>query len=191
MIRINLLPLEYQKKTRSFSLPNRVSLIVYGAVFALLLACATSYYRQSDALMELKLRADIVAQEETRLAAQSRAIEKLEMRTAMLGERMQLLGNLQNKRFENVSWLNAMNTVIPEKLWVIQASRNSTGSHTTVEGVSEGYRPIAKLMQSMEGTGHFGSVQLMEAKRQPGVGSASIHFTVTAGWSPEPAKGEK
>ncbi len=151
MIRINLLPIEYQAKSRRIPMPNKVSIIIYGAVIAMIAAGSVGYLRQSTALSELQLRRDIAAQEETRLAAQSRAIEKMEMRAAMLGDRIRLIENLQGQRFENVSWLNAVNRVLPTQLWMVQATRNMAGGHTTVEGVAEGYQPIAKLMEAMGG----------------------------------------
>jgi Tfp pilus assembly protein PilN len=183
LIRINLLPLEYQIQRKGFDLPDRVTMVIYGSIILLILACGVSFFSQSHALVELQLRRDLALQEEKRLAIQAKTIERLEMRTAMLSGRMQVLRNLQGQRLDNVAWLNSVNLVLPGRLWILQAARNLTGTHTTIEGVSQGYRPIAELMQSMEDTGNFTAVQLMEAKREAGVKSAPIHFEVSAVWA--------
>jgi Tfp pilus assembly protein PilN len=182
MIRVNLLPVEERPRPRQLPLPSLGTAITFGALFIVALAAGLSWTLQSHQLVSLNERLAKAAQEEQRLVAQTQAIEQLETREAMLAERLQLVRQLESGRFDNIEWLNALNSVMPGRLWLEEATRNQTGTQTTLEGIAEGYRPVAELMRAMEASGRFGTVQLVRAERQSAATSLLIHFTVVASW---------
>ncbi|MBN2171047.1 MAG: PilN domain-containing protein [Candidatus Krumholzibacteriota bacterium] len=182
MIRVNLLPVEERPRPRQLPLPSLGTAITFGALFIVTLAAGLSWTLQGRQLTSLNERLARAVQEEQRLVAQTQAIEQLETREAMLAERLQLVRQLESGRFDNIEWLNALNGVMPGRLWLQQATRNQTGTQTTLEGIAEGYRPIAELMRAMEASGRFGTVQLVRAERHSAAAGAMIHFTVAASW---------
>ncbi len=182
MIRINLLPAEDRSRPRTLPLPGRISLIVYGLVCALLITGVTVYFQQNGKLSALHEKKRDLAEREKVLAEKTRAIERLELQNALLEERVNLLRQLEVHRFENVEWLNALNGVLPGKLWLLKATRNQDGGRSTLEGVATGYQPISRLMRAMEDSGRFAMVQLVRAERTSSDKSSVIHFTVASDW---------
>jgi Tfp pilus assembly protein PilN len=194
MIRINLLPYEDRPRPRTLPLPDRTSLIIYVAAVLVIAAGAYTLLSQGHTLRALAAKRVELNAEEERLARQTRAIEQLETQSALLSERLDLLQQLEVHRFENVEWLNSVNTVVPSNLWIKQMNRNQAGNRTTLEGVAEGFQPVSDLMKSMEQSGHFGGVQLVKAERNMLGTHPMIFFTVSAAWGadgppaqPEPA----
>lgn len=182
MIRINLLPYEDRPRPRSLPLPDRVSLVIYAFALLMLAAGVYSFLQQGSKLRGLENKRVELAQEEERLARQTKAIERLELQTALLNDRLGILRQVETHRFDNIEWLNALNGVLPDKLWLQELARNQGGNKTTLKGVAEGYRPVSRLMQSMEDSGSFASVQLVSAERGPRGGRAVINFTISADW---------
>ena len=182
MIRINLLPYEDRPLPRTLPLPDRVSLIVYAAAALIVAAGVYTFFSQGHTMRSLESKRVELNAEQERLERQTRAIEQLETQSALLSERLDLLRQLEVHRFENVEWLNSVNTVVPTNLWIKQMNRNQAGNRTTLEGVAEGFQPISDLMKSMEQSGHFGGVQLVKAERNMLGTRPMIYFTVSAGW---------
>jgi len=182
MIRVNLLPLEERPKPREIPLPSLGTAITFGALIVVSVAAGLGWTLQSRQLASLNERMAHAVQEEQLLAAQTRAIEQLETRETLLAERLQLVRQLENGRFDNIEWLNELNGVMPGRLWLQTATRNQTGTQTTLEGLAEGYRPVAELMRAMEASGRFGTVQLVRAERHSAASRSMIHFTVVASW---------
>lgn len=182
MIRINLLPLEDRPRRRSFPLPDRVSMAIY--VLALLVAAAGGYsfVQQRSKLVKLADTRLELAQEEERLARQTKAIEQLELQTVLLGERLSVLQQLETHRFGNVEWMNAMNSVLPDRLWLQELTRNQGGSKTTLKGVADGFPQLSTLMKAMEESGDFSGIQLVKAERGMLGPRPMVFFTVSADW---------
>jgi Tfp pilus assembly protein PilN len=182
VIRINLLPYEDRPRPRSLPLPDRTSLIIYAAAALIVAAGIYTFFSQGHTLRSLAAKRVELNAEQERLERQTRAIEQLETQSALLSERLDLLRQLEVHRFENVEWLNSVNTVVPSNLWIKQMNRNQAGNRTILEGVAEGFQPISDLMKSMEQSGRFGGVQLVKAERNMLGTRPMIYFTVSAGW---------
>lgn len=182
MIRINLLPSEDRPRPRTLRLPDKVSLAVFLAAFLVIAAGAYTFLQQSHRLSALAAKRVEQNEEEERLARQTKAIEQLEVQSALLTERLDVLKQLEVHRFENVEWLNSVNTVLPAGLWLKELGRNQGGSKSTLEGVAEGFQPVSDLMKAMELSGHFGGVQLVKAERSMLGTRQMIFFTVSAAW---------
>jgi Tfp pilus assembly protein PilN len=190
MIRINLLPSEDRPRPRTLRLPDKVSLAVFLAAFLVIAAGAYTFLQQSHRLNALEAKRVEQNEEEERLARQTKAIEQLEVQSALLTERLDVLKQLEVHRFENVEWLNSVNTVLPAGLWLKELGRNQGGNKSTLEGVAEGFQPVSDLMKAMELSGHFGGVQLVKAERSMLGTRQMIFFTVSAAWGadgPPPA----
>jgi Tfp pilus assembly protein PilN len=190
MIRINLLPSEDRPKQRSLRLPDKLSLGIYAAALLIIAAGGYTYLQQSHKLKGLEAKRVEQNAEEERLARQTKAIEQLEVQSALLTERLDVLRQLEAHRFENVEWLNSVNVVLPAGLWLKQLGRTTGGGKSTLEGVAEGFQPVSDLMKAMELSGQFSTVQLVKAERTMLGTRQMILFTVSAGYAgaaPPPA----
>ncbi len=182
MIRINLLPIEDRPRPRTLPLPDRISLAIYIVALVVVAAGAYSYFQQDGQISALETRRVELLEEEVRLARQTKAIEQLEMKTALLTERLNVLRQLEVHRFDNVEWMNALNEVLPDRLWLNELARNQGGGRTTLAGLSDGYQPVSELMKTMEEGGNFDGVQLVKAERTQHGNRSMINFTIAADW---------
>jgi Tfp pilus assembly protein PilN len=182
MIRINLLPSEDRPRQRSLRLPDKVTAAIFLAAFLIVAAGAYTYLQQTHRLKALEAKRVEQNDEEERLARQTKAIEQLEVQSALLTERLDVLRQLEAHRFENVEWLNSVNLVLPAGLWLKQLGRNQGGNRSTLEGVAEGFQPVSDLMKAMELSGQFAGVQLVKAERNLLGTRQMIFFTVSAAW---------
>lgn len=182
MIRINLLPGEDRPRQRQLRVPGKVSVAIYAAALLVIAAGGYTYFQQSHRLVALEAKRVEQNEEEERLARQTKAIEQLEVQSALLTQRLDVLKQLEVHRFENVEWLNSVNLVLPPGLWLKQLGRNQGGNKSTLEGVAEGFQPVSDLMKAMELSGKFNSVQLVKAERNMLGTKQMIFFTVSAAW---------
>jgi Tfp pilus assembly protein PilN len=182
MIRINLLPIEDRPRPRNLPLPDRISLVIYLVALLVVAAGGFSFFQQRGQIAALGDRRVELLEEEARLARQTKAIEQLEMQTALLSERLSVLRQLEVHRFDNVEWMNALNGVLPDRLWLDELGRNQGGARTTLTGLADGYQPVSRLMKTMEESGDFAGVQLMKAERTQHGKRSLIRFTVVADW---------
>ena len=182
MIRINLLPGEDRPRQRQLRVPGKISLTIYGAALLVIAAGGYTFLQQSHRLAALEAKRVEQNEEEERLARQTKAIEQLEVQSALLTQRLDVLKQLEVHRFENVEWLNSVNLVLPPGLWLKQLGRNQGGNKSTLEGVAEGFQPVSDLMKAMELSGKFNSVQLVKAERNMLGTKQMIFFTVSAAW---------
>ncbi len=182
MIRINLLPIEDRPRPRTLPLPDRISLAIYIMALVVVAAGAYSFFQQDGQISALETRRFELLEEEARLARQTKAIEQLEMKTALLTERLNVLRQLEVHRFDNVEWMNALNDVMPDRLWLYEVARNQGGGRTTMTGLADGYQPVSQLMKTMEESGDFGGVQLVKAERTQRGNRSMISFTIAADW---------
>ncbi|MBM4118138.1 hypothetical protein FJ251_10440 [bacterium] len=190
MIRINLLPSEDRPRQRQLRVPGKVSLAIYLGAFLIVAAGAYTFLQQSRRLAALEAKRVEQNAEEERLARQTKAIEQLEVQSALLTQRLDVLKQLEVHRFENVEWLNAVNLVLPPGLWLKQLGRSQGGNKSTLEGIAEGFQPVSDLMKAMELSGNFNTVQLVKAERNLLGTKQMIFFTVSAAWGgsgPPPA----
>lgn len=190
MIRINLLPFEDRPRPRNLPIPGRVSFVIYLAAFLIVAAGGYSYLQQRHTLGELAEKRIELAEEEQKLTRQTKAIEQLELQTALLAERLGVLHGLEDHRYDNVEWLNELNGVLPRRLWLKQLSRNQGGGRTTLEGLAEGYKPVSKLMKSLEESSYFDGVELVKAESGNLAGKNVIFFTLSASWGAVGANAE-
>ena len=191
MIRINLIPLEDRPRSRRLlPLPGGMSLLVYGLGVLVLVAVLAGYLMQTRAASGMSSRLVELTQREQELNLQTRAIEEIERRSAVLQQRLALFQQLEDRRFLNIEWLNTVNDVIPSRLWLERISHNQDSAQSTIEGIATGYQPISELMRAMEESGRFVLVQLVKAERQNTESSSVIRFTVAAGWANAPARVE-
>jgi len=182
MIRINLLASEDRPRQRQLRVPGKISLAIYAAALCVIAAGGYTFLQQSHRLTALEAKRVEQNEEEERLARQTKAIEQLEVQSALLTQRLDVLKQLEVHRFENVEWLNSVNLVLPPGLWLKQLGRNQGGNKSTLEGVAEGFQPVSDLMKAMELSGKFNSVQLVKAERNMLGTKQMIFFTVSAAW---------
>ncbi len=182
MIRINLLPIEDRPRPRSLPMPGRVSFVIYLAALIVVAAGAYSFFQQGGQIADLEARRVELLEEEARLVRQTKAIEQLEMKTALLSERLSVLQQLETHRFDNVEWMNVLNGVLPDRLWLREMARNKGGERTVMAGLSEGYQPVSRLMKSLEESGEFGNIELVKAERTMQGKRSMVAFTVAANW---------
>ncbi|MCP4548989.1 MAG: hypothetical protein GY835_21245 [bacterium] len=182
MIKVNLLPFEDRPKARQMPLPNKWSVLIYGLVVALLATAGGMAFLQGNEYNRKIAEKQELDAEQKILVERTKAIERLELRTMLLQERLNVVGLLENIRYDNVMWLNSINRVLPEDLWLTSLTRNEAAGRTTLEGLADGYGPVAKLMKSMELNAAFSEVQMIKSERSSNEDNSLIYFNVVANW---------
>jgi Tfp pilus assembly protein PilN len=185
MIKINLLPFEDRVQKKSLVLPNLWSVVIYGLFIGLIGCIAFFWFSQGGHFDNLMAHQQQLQQEEKRLALQTKAIERMELQRTLLEDRLSILRQLETHRFDNVEWLNSVNTVLPKNLWLNRITRNGAGNRITVEGVADGFIPVSKMMASMESHFSFDRVQLITSERHTDSARSLIYFNIASNWGAE------
>ena len=194
MIRINLLGVERQKKSRavSFDVGQQLTLVCSLILVAAALLIGWWYWTLNQE--SARVDADIAAarQERTRLQSVIAQVQQFEQQRQQLQQRVTLIETLRKGQSAPVQLLDHVSRSLPDMLWLTQMKQDGAevtldGRSTTLIAVSDFVsnlgttelfkRPIEIVSSQVEGTG---------ASTQPGTPEV-IRFTVKAQLAAAPA----
>jgi type IV pilus assembly protein PilN len=164
MIRINLLPREEipaQKKVGLPAVGNLAPVVMMLAVVAVLAGVA---FMQDKKVNELE---KVIAQEEAesrRLAPEIAKIKRLNQQRQELNERLDVITSLDRDRYFRVHLMDELNRSLPEHLWLTRFE-DVGGDRYAIEGVTFSNFLVSDLMQNLNRSPYFASVDLMVAER--------------------------
>jgi type IV pilus assembly protein PilN len=166
MIKINLLPLEDRKKTRSIKLPALSGaafvwpVLVIGLFFAVIFAVSTL---QAKKMKELETKIAEAKKESAALAPQLKRIRQLTREREEVNKRLGIIAALDKDRYLRVKLLNDISEKLPANCW-LTSLKEQNGSKVSMDGVTFSNYVIADFMNNLEKSDHFGEVRLKLAQ---------------------------
>ena len=145
MIHINLLPVGKTKKQEA----GRQQLV--GLVLVLIVAMAGNYLGYSRREDTRQKKAQRVAQTKQDIAQLDKVIGEVKditQRTKDLEDKMAVLNNLKKNRSGPVKVLDAIQTALPKKVWLLDASE--AGGAMTLNGRAFSHDDLAEFMSSLQ-----------------------------------------
>jgi type IV pilus assembly protein PilN len=187
MIRINLLGVERQKKTRAFSFDIGQRLTLACSLILVVAALLIGWWYQSLNEQSARVDADIATAQQERLRLQSLIVQvqQFEQQRQQLQQRVTLIETLRKGQSIPVQLLDHVSRSLPDMLWLTQMKQDGAdvtidGRSTTLIAVSDFVsnlgtteiftRPIEIVSSQVEGSG---------ATAQPGAPEV-VRFTIKA-----------
>jgi type IV pilus assembly protein PilN len=182
MIRINLLPSHDRKKTRRIKLPTfsgggpktvwaTAGLALYVAVVFLTAMLQTRSMRALDRNIAEARR------EAAELAPQLERIRKLTKEREEVNRRLAVIAELDKDRYFRVELLNDISTQLPENCW-LTSMKEQGGTNLSMEGITFSNYLIADLMNNLEKSERFNTVDLSIAQEGRILDHKVIQFTL-------------
>ncbi len=166
MIRINLLPLEDRKTSRSIKLPSLsgaafvwpVAVIVLFTVMVFAISTL-----QSKKVKDLEQKIAEAKQESAALAPQLKKIRQLTHEREEVNKRLNIIASLDKDRYLRVKMLNDVSEKLPANCW-LTSLKEQNGSRVSMDCVTFSNYIIADFMNNLERSDRFGKIKLMLAQ---------------------------
>lgn len=182
MIRINLLPVAERKKERSFKLPSfsgggpKMVWVIVGLVVYVGMVVATAML-QARSIRVLEQKVAEARKEAAELAPQLERIRKLTEEREEVNKRLAVIATLDKDRYLRARLLNDISMQLPPNCWLTSVKEHG-GTSVTLEGVTFSNFLIADLMNNLEKTNRFGTVNLNIAQEGRIMDHRVIQFTL-------------
>ena len=160
MIRINLLPVREEKKRES----ARQSISI-GFLSVVLLVLLLGYFHINASRRINTLNSEIKSTEGeiSRLNKVVGDVEKYQKRKKELQEKIKVIDVLSRKKTGPVRILQELSKITPSKLWII--SLQESDLQLTLDGMALDNETVASFMMSMERSGYFSKVELVQSQQ--------------------------
>ena len=191
MIRVNLIggpkKAAGAKSGVSLQIPTAILPLVWSAV--VVAATVYGYFWHSDLVGQQDQLASQIAAAQARLAQLQSVIEAdavYEERKAMLEARIETIEGLQRDQVSPVVLLDILSQAInpSEYVWLSQLGQSDT--QLTMSGVGTSYNAIADFETSLEATGYFRNIVLVNAQGSGGL----FTFSMSCEFVPPPLQEE-
>jgi type IV pilus assembly protein PilN len=195
MIRINLLaadkPAKKGKKAAGggggVSTPGAAQAYLIVGVFAggAALLALGGYLYMSGQIRELDSKITQLEARQRQLQAIKKQVDELELKRATFQRKVDLIEKLKAEQSGPVHMLDEISKALPDFVWL--TNMDQTGEQVRLTGESNGLTQVAEYMTTLERSGWFPSVDLMNSSEQNQV----IRFQLSAKFkNPEVAKKE-
>lgn len=164
MIRINLLPREDVPVQRSWKFPEISTFAPLVLVVAAVGIMATMGFYQSQKVASLENLIEQAEAESRRLAPEIAKIKRLDQQRASLNQRLEVISALDRDRYFRVHLMDELNRALPEHLWLTRWE-DMGGDTYAIEGVTFSNFLVSDLMQNLNRSPYFTSVDLQIAER--------------------------
>jgi len=188
MIKINLLPPEERKRTRSLKLPSfsgggpkTVWLIAGLVIYAGMIAAIATI--QTKSINDLDAKIAEAKEESQRLAPQLERIRKLTKEREEVDRRLAVIASLDRERYFRVQLLNDISEKLPSNSWLTSV-KEVGGTQIAIDGVTFSNYLIADLMNNLEKSDHFNNVSLNIAQEGHMMDHKVIKFTLNSRIAP-------
>lgn len=146
MIHINLLG-EEKDRAASYAI-NAISLAAI--LFVFLFLSGWVYTERSLRLSELEAERESKKAQNESLRKRTAEVEDLEIKQALLKEKLGVIANLKAKKQGPVKILDQVSTSIPDKAWITEISQND--DQLTVKGVALDGQTVSDFMTKLRET---------------------------------------
>ena len=187
MIRINLLPQESRKATRSsgggitFDKMKVVPLVILAAV---LVGCASTMMVQGSRLKAVEQDVAEAKAETERYKQTIALINEMVAKEQELNRRLELVETLDKDRYKTVQVLDEVAQRVPRYMW-LTGMKNVAPERVSFDGYAFSNLVVSDLMDNLQTSDMFENVELSVAKRKLVEGQPTVNFTVTTNVNPE------
>jgi type IV pilus assembly protein PilN len=174
MIRINLLPVRAAQKKEK--LRGQLSVLALSLI-AVVLACAAVYFQVNSQIND----------EQTAIAQKKEQINALQKKIGEVGRfkklqeelrgKLEVLDKLKQGRTGPVRYLDELNKVLPEKLWL--TSFEEKGGNVSLKGVALNEKIVAEFMRNMGDSAFFENINLVQTAQKVDQGLKLQEFSLT------------
>lgn len=181
MIRINLLPEEFQVRKRKLRISPHWGFVVAAVVgFFLLLSLLTLWQRSQLNRLETEIRQTRVEAE--RQKADLKLVRELTALKEKILQRMQVVEQLNQNRTRWIEILTALSQSVPEDMWLVTFKEKGTdaAAQAQIQGMCFSLKPIALFMDRMEETEWFSRPRFTFARRVAVPDGMAYDFEVVA-----------
>jgi type IV pilus assembly protein PilN len=180
MIKINLLEVEKERKTRAAAPGGVPTQLMFLAVLGITIAAFVFYYYAKQSQITA-LQKDI---EEKRIKKKElepyiKRVEELDQRRAELAKKNRAIEELRSQRTIPVHILDEVSRALPDYLWLSQLS--VTGEMMTIQGQTIQEQAIPTFMKNLDASEFIGTCSLVETHQIPTQGGQnSTAFQISA-----------
>lgn len=174
MIRINLLPVRAAQKKEK--LRSQI-VIALGCLILVVLGCVGAYVHITMKLNEEKAQ---VAQKQQQIAALKKQIGEVgrfkKLQEELRGK-LEVLDKLKQGRTGPAQYLDELNQVMPEKLWLDSFSESS--GKIVVQGTALNEKVVAEFMRNLNSSSFFNDINLVQTAQTVSGGVKLQKFQLT------------
>jgi type IV pilus assembly protein PilN len=193
MIKINLLAERKQAKTKAPSaikvegMGSGQNLLLVGLLLLGFIVAGGWWWMVSNDLKSWRQKHVEADRELERLAEIRKKGEEYKQRKELLARKIDLITELKKRQAVPVHILDQISKNLPEFLWLDSMSANN--SRISISGKATTYTAVSNFYENLNGSGHFGQVNLGRVFEVPeGVSfSLTCNFTGVAGAAPATA----
>ncbi|PLX78358.1 MAG: hypothetical protein C0616_14805 [Desulfuromonas sp.] len=183
MIRINLLPVKAAQKRERF-IGQIVILVVVIVVTAA--ACAGVEYFQQDKLTKITTDISQKQREINALKQKIGEVGRFKKLQQELRGKLNVLESLKANRSGPVKFLDELNRVLPEKVWLIDFKQ--AGNRIVINGFGVDEERVASFMRALEESPIYGGVELKQTSKTTQKGLSVQKFSLTCSLSEQGKK---
>jgi Tfp pilus assembly protein PilN len=193
MIRINLLPREYQKKKFSLSLERNTLYVIGGGVAILILLAAYSLFFQVMPIRSLDKAIMTARQDAEKYANEIKLVNELNAQKDLILTRMGTIEELDRGREAWVNIVSDLSSRLTDYLWINkfgigggeQSQQADATSRTVIEGQSFSLNSLATFLVRLKRSPYLSNVDLVSITLEEDTGGneggrpyESYHFTI-------------
>lgn len=159
MIRINLLPVEREKKVKPLPLSFISGIVIFG-VTALMLGLLTIFLTSKTGDM----RAEKASKEKrlSELRAMIKEVENYERDNKAFQEKNTVIEQLKRNQHIPLRLLDEVSAMLPNGVWLF--SLNESGSSVDIEGYAFTNPDLVSYVENLKGSKHLEEVALIESR---------------------------
>ncbi|MCP4583209.1 MAG: hypothetical protein GY839_16495 [candidate division Zixibacteria bacterium] len=169
MIKINLLPKEYQKKRFSIALDKNTMYVIAGGAAVLVLLAAYTFFFQIIPLNDLEDKIELAKSEAQEFNAQISLVNELKQQKNLILTRMGTIEELDRGRDAWVNVIGDLGSRITDYLWLTGFSQLPVGdptqgavvSSTTIEGKSFSINSLATFLIRLKKSPYLDNIDLV------------------------------
>jgi Tfp pilus assembly protein PilN len=194
MIRINLLPREYQKRKFSLSLEKNSLYVIVGGVALLLILAAYSLFFQIMPINTLDKSIATARMDADRYGKEIKMVNQLNAQKDLILTRMGTIEELDRDREAWVNLISDLSSRLTDYLWLTKFGKGAGGdkgqqanasSRTVIEGRSFSLNSLATFIVRLRRSPYLSNIDLVSISLEEDKGGSdgsqsyeSYHFTV-------------
>jgi type IV pilus assembly protein PilN len=161
MVTINLLPIKAELRLNAI-----IQHVVVFAVCIGLVIVGLGILQATKKAEKAQVEDDIAKTQNQikNLQMEAAEIEKIKKRSNELKAKRDVINNLSLQKTEPVEVLDELSQLMPEKAWI--KSYNNSGDKVVIDGVAVDNTIIAEFMKRLQGSKHYGDVELILSEQE-------------------------
>jgi len=174
MIRINLLPVRAAQKKEK--LRSQI-LVAIGCLVLVVFGCVAAYMHISMQLDDEQAQITQKRQQIAALQKQIGEVGRFKKLQEELRGKLDVLDKLKQGRTGPAQYLDELNSVMPEKLWLTSFQENA--GRVTLQGAALNEKVVAEFMRNLNSSEYFKDINLVQTEQAEQEGLKLQKFQLT------------